>query len=198
LKEDLNRLSFEALGKLFPIVIVDYDSAWKKLFYSEKQIVHRAIRLNNLIRIEHIGSTAVPGLCAKPTIDLLVEIKDKADTGLIIENLKQIGYHFIPKPENPPPHMMFAKGYSESGFTGQTFHIHLRYRGKQDEVIFRDYLIRNREAADEYAELKKSLSKLFMNDREAYTNKKTDFIKKILLKCREEIEHLQINKNDRI
>ena len=185
MKKDLNRLSVEALGKLFPIVIVDYDPAWKNLFNSEKQIIEGAIGIKNIIRIEHIGSTAIPGLCAKPTIDILVEIKDEADTGLMIENLKMIGYHFIPKPENPPPHMMFAKGYSESGFTGQTFHIHLRFRGEWDELLFRDYLIRNPEDAHEYAELKRKLSIVFINDREAYTENKTDFIKKILLKCRE-------------
>ena len=187
MKQDLNRLSVEALGKLFPIVIIDYDPAWKKLFYSEKQIIQGAIGVNNIIRIEHIGSTAIPGLCAKPTIDILVEIKDDTDTGKMIELLKQIGYDPIPKPENPAPHLMFAKGYSETGYSGQTFHIHLRYRGKQDEVLFRDYLIRNPTAANEYAELKRKLSIVFINDREAYTNNKTDFIKEILLKCREEI-----------
>ena len=186
MKQDLNRLSVEALGKLFPIVIIDYDPAWKKLFYSEKQIIQGAIGVNNIIRIEHIGSTAIPGLCAKPTIDILVEIKDDTDTGKMIELLKQIGYDPIPKPENPAPHLMFAKGYSETGYSGQTFHIHLRYRGKQDEVLFRDYLIRNPTAANEYAELKRKLSIVFINNREAYTNNKTDFIKEILLKCREE------------
>ena len=189
MKQDLNRLSVEALGKLFPIVIIDYDPAWKKLFYSEKQIIQGAIGVNNIIRIEHIGSTAIPGLCAKPTIDILVEIKDDTDTGKMIELLKQIGYDPIPKPENPAPHLMFAKGYSETGYSGQTFHIHLRYRGKQDEVLFRDYLIRNPTAANEYAELKRKLSIVFINNREAYTNNKTDFIKEILLKCREEAKN---------
>lgn len=189
MKQDLNKLSVEALGKLFPIVLVEYDPEWKNLYNSEKQIIEGAIGVNKIIRIEHIGSTAIPGLCAKPTIDILVEIKDETDTGLFIENLKKIGYHFIPKPENPPPHMMFAKGYSENGFTGQTFHIHLRYMGEWDELQFRDYLIRNPESAHEYAELKRILSIVFINDREAYTNNKTDFIKKILMKCREEIKH---------
>jgi GrpB-like predicted nucleotidyltransferase (UPF0157 family) len=186
LKQDLNKLSVEALGKLFPIVIVDYDPVWINLFNSEKQIIEGVTGIKNIIRIEHIGSTAIPGLCAKPTIDILVEIKNETDTGLFIGNLKKIGYHFIPKPENPPPHMMFAKGYSENGFTGQTFHIHLRYRGEWDELLFRDYLIRNPEAAHEYAELKRILSIDFINDREAYTDNKTDFIKKILMKCRTE------------
>ncbi|HEX7494047.1 MAG TPA: GrpB family protein, partial [Bacteroidales bacterium] len=103
MKQDLNKLSVEALGKLFPIVLVEYDPEWKNLSNSEKQIIEGAIGVNKIIRIEHIGITAIPGLCAKPTIDILVEIKDETDTGLFIENLKKIGYHFIPKPENPPP-----------------------------------------------------------------------------------------------
>lgn len=189
MKEDLNRLSVEALGKLFPIIIAEYDPEWKILFLSEKQIVKKAIGSDKILSIEHIGSTSVPGLCSKPTIDILVEIKDEADTVQLIENLKQIGYHFIPKPENPPPHMMFAKGYSESGYTGQSYHIHTRYRSEWDELIFRDYLIRNPEAAQEYAELKRRLSIVFINDREAYTNNKKDFIKEIIKKGREELKN---------
>jgi GrpB-like predicted nucleotidyltransferase (UPF0157 family) len=189
LKHDLNNLSVEALGKLFPIVIVDYDPAWINLFNSEKQIILEATGIKNIIKIEHIGSTAIPELCAKPTIDILVEIKNETETGLLIGNLKNIGYHFIPKPENPPPHMMFAKGYSENGIIGQTFHIHIRFKGKQDEVLFRDYLIRNRDAAYEYAELKRRISIVYINNREAYTDNKTDFIMKILMRCQAEMKN---------
>lgn len=189
MKEDLNRLSVEALGKLFPIIVVEYKPEWKNLFQSEKQIVTEAIGSNNVIVIEHIGSTSIPGLCAKPTIDILVEIKDNTDTGQMIENLEQLGYHSIAKPENPPPHMMFAKGYSRRGYSGQTFHIHVRYKGDWDELIFRDFLIRNPVAAQEYAELKRRLSIDFMNDREVYTNNKTNFIQEIMKKARKELKN---------
>jgi GrpB-like predicted nucleotidyltransferase (UPF0157 family) len=187
--KDLSDLSFEELGKLFPIIISDYDPDWKNQFITEKQIIQKAIGLKNLIRIKHIGSTAVPGLCAKPTIDILVEIEEDTDAALIINSLKRIKYQYISKPENPPPHMMFAKGYSPNGYLGQTFHIHVRYRGDWDELIFRDYLIHNPKTAQEYAELKLKLSKDYLNDREKYTFKKTEFITRITKSARKEFKN---------
>lgn len=189
MNEDLNSLSVEALGKLFPIFIAEYDPEWKNMFLIEKQNVIEAIGFNNIVCIEHIGSTSVPGLCAKSTIDILVEIKDDADTVQMIEKLKGIGYHSIPKPENPPPHLMFAKGYSDAGYTGQTFHIHLRYKGDWDELIFRDYLIRNHTTARQYGELKRRLSVEYRNDREKYTLNKTVFISEIIERAREELKN---------
>jgi GrpB-like predicted nucleotidyltransferase (UPF0157 family) len=111
MNKDLNNLSTKELGKLFPIIISEYNPDWKNMFSAEKQTLERVIGIGNTRRIEHIGSTAVPGLCAKPTIDILVEIKDDTDTDLIIYKLKLLDYHYIPKPENSPPHMMFTKGY---------------------------------------------------------------------------------------
>lgn len=187
--EDLNKLSTGELGKLFPIVISEYNPGWKNMFSTEKQSIKRVIGIKNTIRIEHIGSTAIPGLYAKPTIDILLEIKDDTDTDLIINKLKYLDYHFIPKPENPPPHMMFAKGYSSQGFSGQTFHIHVRYKGGWDELIFRDYLIQNPKIAQEYSELKLRLSTYYINDREKYTNGKTEFITRITKIARIELKN---------
>jgi GrpB-like predicted nucleotidyltransferase (UPF0157 family) len=189
MNKDLNNLSTDELGRLFPIIISEYNPDWKNMFSAEKQIIERAVGLRNTRRIEHIGSTAVPGLCAKPTIDILVEIKDDTDTDLIINKLKLLDYHYIPKPENPPPHMMFAKGYSDQGFTGQTFHIHVRYKGDWDEPVFRDYLIQNPKAAKEYSELKLELSIDYVNDREKYTDSKTEFIARIIKAARKELEN---------
>src|SRR5665648_165838 len=126
--EDLNKFSNEELGKLFPIKISEHNPDWKNMFLSEKEAIQKAIGVKNILRIEHIGSTAVPGLWAKPTIDILIEIKDGTNTDAIINNLKRIKYHYISKPENPPPHMMFAKGYSPKGYIGQAFHIHVRFK----------------------------------------------------------------------
>lgn len=175
----LNDLTTEELGKLFPIIIKEYDPRWKDMFLKEKDTLRKIIGIDNIISLEHIGSTAVPGLHAKPTIDILIEIRDQADKELIISKLKSTGYHFIPKPENPPPHMMFVKGYSETGFSGQAFHVHVRYKGDWDEPRFRDYLINHPETVREYGKLKLKLAALHANDREKYTEAKTDFIKKI-------------------
>lgn len=182
--KDLNQLSPEELGKLFPIIISEHNPDWKYKFASEKRLINGAIGAGSILRIEHIGSTAVPGLCAKPTIDILVEIEDDTNIDLIIAKLKHVDYQFIPKPENPPPHLMFAKGYTDQGFTGQTYHIHLRYKGDWDELIFRDYLIQNPEISHEYAELKMKLSVDYKNDREKYTNSKSEFITRLIKTAR--------------
>ena len=184
MKEDLNMLSVEKLGILFPIKISEYCPDWKTLFASEKEVIQGAIGIRNMLRIEHIGSTAVPGLSAKPTIDILLEIKKHINNDLIINKLISINYSYIPKPENPPPHMMFAKGYSNKGYISQTYHIHVRYKGDWDEVIFRDYLIQNPKVAQEYAELKFKLASDFLNDREKYTNSKTEFITRVTSNAR--------------
>jgi GrpB-like predicted nucleotidyltransferase (UPF0157 family) len=177
--KQLDRMNTEELGMLFPIIISDPDPRWTDLFNAEKLEIEKAIGKQNIIRIEHIGSTAVPNLKAKPTIDILLEVHAAVDTSMIIERLKESGYHYTPKPENPAPHMMFMKGYSIHGFEGQAYHVHVRYRGDWDEIYFRDYLKANPEIAQEYADLKEQLAKEFKNDREEYTAKKTNFIKRI-------------------
>jgi GrpB-like predicted nucleotidyltransferase (UPF0157 family) len=83
--------------------------------------------------------------------------------------------------------MMFAKGYTANGFNGQAYHIHVRYSGDWDELYFRDYLILHPEVALEYGELKVRLSLEYKNDREGYTDKKSDFIKRITKVARKEL-----------
>ena len=174
--ENIGNLSTSELGELFPIKIVDYNPGWPELFLMEKQNIFNILDEKVISRIEHIGSTAVPGLCAKPTIDILLEIKENTDPDMLITKLQYMDYKYISKPENPPPHMMFAKGYTIKGIKGQTFHIHVRYPSDWDEIIFRDFLRENPEVAREYAQLKRRLSVEFRNDREKYTESKTAFI----------------------
>ena len=178
--KNLNELTVAELGQLFPIILTDYNPKWVELYQLEKQSIYATIDPKQIVSIEHIGSTAVPGLFAKPTIDILIEIQDHTDLDLIKGNLKKIGYEYILKPENPPPHMMFAKGYTQKGISGQTFHIHIRYTGDWDEIVFRDYLKSNPDTALNYANLKRALANKHKNDREKYTVYKTDFIKGIV------------------
>ena len=178
--EDLNKLTVEELGKLFPITLVEHNPVWKERFLEEQHNILQSSGTGTIIRIEHIGSTAIPGICAKPTIDILIEIKDKTDLDSLINNLQKIKYQYIPKPENPPPHMMFAKGYSRTNTSDQTFHIHVRYSGDWDEIVFRDYLIANNKTAVEYSALKMKLSFKYKNDREKYTEAKTAFVKQVI------------------
>jgi GrpB-like predicted nucleotidyltransferase (UPF0157 family) len=158
------------------------------MYIDEKQNILKTIGTGIILRIEHIGSTSAPGLCAKPTIDILIEISDNADTDILVNKLQTIRYQYISRPDNPPPHIMLAKGYSVKGFSGQAFHLHVRYSGDWDEIVFRNYLINNTEVAYEYGELKRKLSIEFMHDREKYTESKSDFISGITKTAREELK----------
>lgn len=182
--EDFNNLTAEELGKLFPIKLVDHNPVWKEKYLEEKQNILQASENGSVLQIEHIGSTAVPGICAKPIIDILIEIRDETDLYSFINNLQKIKYQYIPKPENPPPHMMFAKGYSRTITSEQTFHIHVRYSGDWDEIVFRDYLITNNKTAVEYSILKMKLAIKYKHDREKYTDGKTVFIKQVIKRAR--------------
>ena len=182
--KDLDKLTADELGQLFPIIITDYNPEWPGMAAIESENIIEAVGKEHISRVEHIGSTAVPGLCAKPTIDFILEILETANCDLLIMQLQHIDYHYIPKPENPAPHMMFAKGYAKSGVTGQTFHVHIRYPGDWDEIVFRDYLIKNHSASVEYSRLKLELAKKCTYDREKYTDGKTTFIKNAVLIAR--------------
>ena len=186
---NLDKLTASELGHLFPIIITDYNPEWPEIYRAEKCRILKTIGPGIILRMEHIGSTAVPGLCAKPTIDILIEISDNADCELVIQKLQKIQYFYIPKPENPPPHMMFARGYSPKGVSGQTYHVHIRYAGDWDEIVFRDYLIKNPDIAREYCTLKRRLASEYTNDREIYTNSKTDFIAGINKRARDELKY---------
>jgi len=186
-KNKLDNLSTEELGKLFPVIIAEANPEWKNIYDAEKNELIR-ISGKKAIRIEHFGSTAVPNLEAKPTIDILVEIPEsKKNTDEIIEIMKSEDYYFIPRNDCPPPYLMFVKGYTNKGFEGQTYHIHMAgkdHNGLWDRLYFRDYLIENKETAKGYEKIKRELAEKYKYDREAYTEGKTEFIKRITEKAR--------------
>jgi GrpB-like predicted nucleotidyltransferase (UPF0157 family) len=156
----------------------EHDPAWSEWFIEEKANLERLIGKENIIRISHYGSTAVPGLLAKPTVDILLEIKENIKLNQIPEILPHEEYitQWRDLPDDP---LMFYKGYTPTGFAEKVFHIHVRYHGDWEELRFRDYLINNPEAAAEYASLKHELFKRFEYDRDGYTEAKTEFIRKI-------------------
>ena len=177
--KSLNDLTTEELGKLFPIIIQDYSEHWIDLYDAEKQIITNSFAQSEIVSIDHIGSTAVPGLKAKPTIDILFQVSEQIDTQKLVDIFTSLGYQLTEQPDNPQPHMTFVKGYAIHGFSGQTYHVHIRFKGDWDEIRFRDYLINNPNAANDYEVLKLKLAVKYKNDREAYTNSKNDFINKI-------------------
>ncbi len=186
MSKPLNELTNEELWKLFPIILSEHIPFWKERYESEKELIAIAIGSKNIVRMNHYGSTSVPGLIAKPTIDILLEIAEDACLEKLQQNMMSIGYLYSPQPNDPPPSMMFMKGYTPRGFEGQVFHVHMRYGGDWDELYFRDYLKSHPDAAAEYSELKKQLMKKFEFDRDGYTQAKGDFIRRITSLARQE------------
>jgi GrpB-like predicted nucleotidyltransferase (UPF0157 family) len=187
MNKKLEQMTKAELWTLFPIILSEHKPEWKENYIKEKNVLEKAIGIDNIARMNHIGSTAVPGLIAKPTIDILIEIREDTAIEKLIANMESIGYIFSRLPKNPAPHIMFKKGYTPEGYKGQAFHIHVRYSGNWDELYFRDYLINHPEIADEYGKLKLELQKKYEHDRDGYTNAKTDFIKRVTEIARTEI-----------
>lgn len=186
MKKELSEKTNEELWQLFPIILREYDTHWAERYLSERDAIIKAVGEGNITRINHIGSTAVPHLTAKPTIDILLEITAECDTEKMKNDLVSAGYIFSAQPGNPAPHMMFMKGYTPEGFKGQAFHLHVRYAGDWGELYFRDYILKHKDIADEYGRLKMGLWKKYEHDRDGYTDAKTEFIRKYTDMAREE------------
>jgi GrpB-like predicted nucleotidyltransferase (UPF0157 family) len=175
----IQNMTSEELGQLFPIIIQEYSDKWPDFYEKEKKLIIDTFDRSEIVNIDHIGSTAIPGLKAKPTIDIILQVSEQIDIQKIEHVFQSLDYHLTKQPDNPPPHMTFVKGYTEQGFKGQAYHVHIRYKGDWDEIRFKDYLINHKEIAKKYEILKVKLADRFKNDREAYTDSKTDFIEKI-------------------
>jgi GrpB-like predicted nucleotidyltransferase (UPF0157 family) len=165
------------------VAIVPYDPAWPESFRREKEHLLASLPTDLVRRIEHFGSTAVPGLAAKPVIDILVEVTDlEATRARIAPVLEAQGYDYFWRPtsgdEGPPFYAWFIK----RGAGTRTHHVHMverEFTQHWDRLLFRDYLIEHPDIARDYEELKRSLSSRFPSDRVAYTEGKTEFIVKV-------------------
>lgn len=190
--KSLNEMSNSELWELFPIILKPHNPEYAQWYSQEAALVYDSVGADNIYRINHIGSTAVPGLTAKPTVDILMEINKDADLCLLKRALEKIGYIYSAQPDKPAPGMMFMKGYTVKGFEDKVFHLHVRYPGDWDELYFRDYLRINEVAANEYRLLKEGLQKRFEHDRDGYTQAKTDFVTAKTAEARELFKHRYI------
>ena len=187
MSKNLDEMTDEERRELFPVILGEYKPEWKENYLEEKDVLGQFIGEQNIVRMNHYGSTAIPGSIAKPTVDILVEIKDNTDTRSLIGNMQSCGYIYLEQPNNPAPHMMFIKGYTPQGFKEPVFHVHVRFAGDWDELYFRDYLLIHPEVADDYGRLKLDLQKKYEYDRDGYTGAKTDFIERITKLARAEL-----------
>jgi GrpB-like predicted nucleotidyltransferase (UPF0157 family) len=168
-----------------PIVVVDYDPEWPILFEQEKERLIAAVESHILV-VEHIGSTSVPGLAAKPVIDIGVGIQRLAGAELMMPSIEGLGYVYEPALEQLlPKRRFFWKGTT----TVHTYHLHLAEA--ENPVLvrplqFRDYLRKHRDAAVEYGALKKELAIHCGQDMEAYVTGKTEFIENVMRQIEKE------------
>lgn len=165
----LCEMTLEELWRLFPIVLTEHKDCWKIYFEEEKSALESILPSNSIIT--HIGSTAINTIWAKPIVDILVEV----DSLQVADLLTQTGYTIM---STSPNRISLNKGYTEQGFAERVFHLHLRYHGDNDEIYFRDYLSEHLDIAKEYEKLKLSLWKQFEFNRDAYTDAKSEFVRK--------------------
>mgnify|MGYP002377022896 CR=1 FL=1 len=160
-----------------PIVIEPYDPAWPEKFESEKVLLEELLKPWLAGPVEHIGSTSVPGIPAKPIIDIAGPVFDLESSLPAIEAAAQLSYCYFPY--KPDQFHWFCKPSDVE----RTHHFHLVPIGAplwKERLFFRDYLRSHPEAASDYADLKFRLAELHREDREAYTDAKTEFIEGIL------------------
>ncbi|MHA2365866.1 MAG: GrpB family protein [Candidatus Hodarchaeales archaeon] len=161
-----------------PITIVEYDSQWPERYQKEKKLINSVID-KWILTIEHIGSTAVTELGAKPIIDIMIGIESLEKAKYCFAPLESIGYKYIPKHESSiPERRYFNKGPDNC----RTHHLHMVELNSEfwtRHLLFRDYLRSHPETKKEYYTLKKKLAKKYRTNTRAYTDAKTKFIRGI-------------------
>jgi GrpB-like predicted nucleotidyltransferase (UPF0157 family) len=182
LPEPLQTGTSQALGLESGVVrVVPYDPAWAELFEVERENIDAALRAHGVAAaIEHIGSTSVPGLSAKPILDTLVGVDDATRFDAGIAALESAGYSYRGEQGIPGRHF-FRRGVPRQ------YHIHLTVRGGdvwRDYLVFRDHLRAHPDEAKAYADLKHSLAQRYPRDRESYIEGKTEFVRRILQQYR--------------
>jgi GrpB-like predicted nucleotidyltransferase (UPF0157 family) len=168
-----------------PVEVVDYDAAWIDRFAEEAAHLRACLPAHVIGRIEHFGSTAVPGLAAKPIVDIMVEVSSLEDVrNTIAPILRGQGYEFFWRPVAPgSPEIDYAWFIKRDAAGRRTHHVHFVPAGSAywDRLVFRDRLIADSRLAAEYAELKRRAARAHPGDRKAYAKAKSAFIQSVML-----------------
>lgn len=165
--------------------VEDYNDEWPRLFEEERVRILEVVG-NIVISIQHVGSTAVPGLCAKPVVDIAVGVKDLETGRGCVDLLTGGGYEFKGD-AGIPGRYFFAKGTPDN----RTHYIHVEAVNGllwRNHILFRDYLRSHPDVVAAYGELKKILATKHGDDREKYALGKKPFIDEIISKASEEYE----------
>ena len=157
------------------VQVVPYDPEWPRLFEAEARRLALALA-PLVIAFEHIGSTSVPGLAAKPVLDIVAGIPEGAPVASYISPLVEAGYVHRGE-QGIPGREFFRRG------DPRAYHVHLvRIGGHlwREHLAFRDYLRARADVRDEYAQLKHALAAQFPRDRPAYIDHKAPFIRRVV------------------
>ncbi len=166
------RLSSEKIRK---VVLSPYDKNWETSFERERDKLQKILG-KNCIRIHHIGSTSIPGMYAKPIVDIMPVVADLAQVDIHDEAFERLGYECMGE-YGIPDRRFYWKSKEK-----RTHHIHLFEEGNSEidrHLAFRDYLRENREIACAYSQIKRDLAVQFENDIVSYVEGKSAFIKHI-------------------
>ena len=159
-----------------PVIIEDYDPRWPQLFEMlRSQIV--AVLNDLAVSIEHVGSTAVPGLAAKPVIDIDVLLRSPTDLPVVIRRLAELGY------EHRGDLGVSGREAFRAKDGGVQHHLYVCPPESPEykrHIAFRNYLREHSADADDYALLKRELALRFGNERDAYNQAKSQFVQRIL------------------
>ncbi len=161
------------------IIIKEYDPKWPKFFDSERDEIMEAIG-HYVADIQHIGSTAVPGLAAKPVIDIMVGLRRLLDAQDCILPIEGMEYEYVPEFEDEFPERRYFRKIQSGIRTHQIHMVEIGTDFWKRTLLFRDFLLEHPDTAKDYATLKQELAVKFKNDREGYTKAKTPFIENIL------------------
>jgi GrpB-like predicted nucleotidyltransferase (UPF0157 family) len=166
------------------VEIVEYDPRWPGLFDEEAKRLRAALDPSLIVGLEHFGSTSIPGLSAKPIIDILVAVRALTDAQEnFVETLRYLDYVYWA--DNPKKdRMFFVKGMPPFG-SKRSHHVHVTEpQGEMwQRLAFRDYLRAHPEEARTYEQLKRRLAAEHRTDREAYTDAKSAYVEAVMRKA---------------
>ena len=162
-----------------PIRVVDYNPDWPGIYQVEKVKLEQALG-PLIVDIQHVGSTSIPGLAAKPIIDILVGIKEYPMPDAAVQAVVDLGYVYMGEYGIPRRHY-FHKGVPRS------HHVHVIEMDNPEWdnfVLFRDYLRTHPQTLSDYEALKREMARKHEKDRVKYTESKSEFIKSVIEKAR--------------
>lgn len=160
------------------VAIAEYRPEWIEMFEVEKKVLQTALG-EVPAQIEHVGSTAVSGLAAKPIIDIMVGLEDFSIADRQVPKIEALAYEYIKKYEDVMPFRRFFVKEQAGIRTHQIHMVGINSEFWERLILFRDYLRQNPKVAAEYAAMKKNLAEREWSDVNEYADAKTEFIREI-------------------